>query len=237
MRVLVLGLPKTGTSAVWARLFNNLPDHEDDFEKTSKTGDRVVRKILYTPGLDLSWHQSFNKKIWLVRDPRDRIISSVLYVSSRHRRLDHDFLSLLRQKETDPASVPVKDLVIKVFGEARYHEPYYQAEYQQIGHEFYLLKYESYVDNKQILDTYIGQSLDLPDNLDEVRTRVERTKSHGDWRHWFTKTDVDFFRGLCKEYMDFFGYPDDWETAQTPVIRPEHCSQYYMRVSGGVSLL
>jgi hypothetical protein len=60
--------------------------------------------------------------------------------------------------------------------------------------------------------------------------RVIRSKSYGNWKDWFTPSDVDFFRPLVIEYMQMFGYHDTWELNSNPYIDPSINSQYVMKL-------
>ena len=58
---------------------------------------------------------------------------------------------------------------------------------------------------------------------------VARTKQSGDWRHWFTRSDVDFFRPYLLSYMRAYGYADQWSLADRPTIATEHASKFVLR--------
>jgi len=66
--------------------------------------------------------------------------------------------------------------------------------------------------------------------VDKAHNRVVRTKGSGDWKNWFLKEDIDFFKTIFSGYMATYGYADDWETRPNPIIRPENCSGYVRRI-------
>lgn len=54
-----------------------------------------------------------------------------------------------------------------------------------------------------------------------------RKKAYGDWRHWFTENDVDFYKPAYTPYMEDVGYDCvDWNISPEPVIEPEFSSEY-----------
>jgi hypothetical protein len=85
-------------------------------------------------------------------------------------------------------------------------------------------------DEFDLVDSYLGLKLATKTNIDEQHKRVIRTKGTGDWRNWITQSDIDYLRDMFRDYMETFSYPDEWEVATDPVIRPEHCSEYVYRL-------
>jgi hypothetical protein len=80
------------------------------------------------------------------------------------------------------------------------------------------------------LNAYLG--FDIVDQAEVPsgtgKAKVIRKKSTGDWRHWFTDTDVAHYRaGTMRRYMETFGYDhDDWALHPAPCIDPDHGSRY-----------
>ena len=137
MKVLVLGLPKSGTSILTYRIFDAVPGlwKRLYFEKGARRGAEDVefhRKICFTlravvsknliyPNPNTSWDSIFrstryyNRCVWIARDPRDIIISNYFYHWLRgHNSPDEMFnkaLTLTRDKEQNPASTPFYRLV------------------------------------------------------------------------------------------------------------------------------
>ena len=60
--------------------------------------------------------------------------------------------------------------------------------------------------------------------------RVVRSRRAGNWRDWFCPEDVRHYRPLVAGYMARYGYPDEWELNARPVISPEECSKYALRL-------
>jgi hypothetical protein len=80
------------------------------------------------------------------------------------------------------------------------------------------------------LERYLEVELAGTARVDPEHGHVPRTRGSGDWRHWFTPDDVAWFEPVLAGYMRHYGYPADWGLADSPVIRPEHCTEYVARV-------
>jgi len=118
---------------------------------------------------------SFDRQILLVRDPRDRMVSRLLYVvyDSTFWHRDESlrtFLELLRRKESDPRSVPVREL-LRVFAQLNGEEFSFDAwaadsarssvraplEFHDARPNLFVCKYEDMVERRLAgLETYLG---------------------------------------------------------------------------------
>ena len=123
MNILIHGAGKTGTTALFysirqalsgtvAELFE--PGQPKLDAALSTSVDHVLAKILLRETIEIP-DERFPWKIMLVRDPRDTLISRLLY-ATWHAGFRADpgcmdtYLTLLRVKERDPRSIPFKDL-------------------------------------------------------------------------------------------------------------------------------
>jgi hypothetical protein len=153
------------------------------------------------------------------------------------------YLTLLRVKERDPRSIPLKELFSSFSGFQRQH-PY--REYVQVlgalakqqelltaRTDFFIQHYEEFVDGKlEDLSAYLGgMKLDHRVEVHPDVARVERRKGHGDWRHWLTPNDVSFFRPMLAPALQALGYEDDWKLAEVPTIDSRFCSGYVARLN------
>jgi hypothetical protein len=258
MNILIHGVGKTGTTALFysirealsgtvAELFE--PAGQELFDAgLSAPADHVLAKVILRETIRVPYER-FPWKIMTVRDPRDILISRLLYlVWHAGFRVDKDsmnaYLTLLRVKERDPRCVPLKDL-FSAFAAFQRQHPY--REYLQVlsglarqqellaGSDFFVQRYEEFVEGRlKNLSVYLG-GLD-PDHRVKVHSdvaRVERRKGYGDWRHWLTPDDVSFFRPMLAPAMLALGYEDDWELSETPTIDSRYCSEYAMRLNAG----
>ena len=257
MNILIHGVGKTGTTALFysirqalsgtvAELFE--PAGQDLFDAAfSAPSNHILAKVILRETIQAPYER-FPWKIMMVRDPRDTLISRLLYlVWHAGFRADtssmNAYLTLLRVKERDPRSIPLKDLFSSFAAFQRQH-PY--REYLQVlgglarqqellasRSDFFIQRYEEFVEGKlENLSAYLG-GLDL-DHRVKVHAdvaRVERRKGYGDWRHWLTPEDVPFFRPMLAPALQALGYQDDWELAETPAIDSRYCSEYATRLN------
>lgn len=256
MKILIVGLPKTGTTALLFLIAKSLGKQPVIlFEPKvcpagleSNNGD-VIAKVLLNPDVDATSFAHFDKKITIVRDPRDFIVSALLYSQYHANYLkDDDRVRIMREclvrKESDPAGVSIRE-ILDVMGKvstnpdraARHRESMRTTlarfdKYVATVADGFLYRYEDFVSRKyeplaQCLGIPISGTALVPDEL----KRVERTKGHGDWRNWFTPEDVRDYQPILAGWLKKYGYDaEDWALNPTPSIAPKHCSEYFMRL-------
>lgn len=256
MKILIAGLAKTGTTGLLyliANSFAKMPrllfepkKCPDDLRSQSGV---VVAKILIGTRLNAASFSHFDKKITLVRDPRDRIVSALLY-SQYHAKylLDDDRVRVVREvlekKEASPQSVPIRE-VIEVMGRVAGKSNAVASrqgraidsldwfdKYVATIPDALLYKYEDFVSGEYApLEKHLGMRLSGVPEVPNRLNRVERTKSYGDWRNWFTPEDVRNYQPMLASWLKTHGYDaEDWALNPKPSIAPEHCSGYFMRL-------
>lgn len=256
MKILIAGLAKTGTTGLLYLIVNSLKEKPKIiFEpKTCPVdldhGSDVTAKILIgSPGLDPAAFSHFDKKVTIVRDPRDRMISGLLYSQFHANYLDDDISvntvnEILKQKENDPSSVSVRQILTaigrvsgvlkaadnQVLGIERSLARF--DEYVAVNPDGLLYKYEDFVTgNFSLLEEYLGFSVGGKAEVPEHLLRVVRTKGYGDWRNWYTEEDVADYRHVISPWLKKYGYDaDDWQLNPASAIDSSHCSEYFMRL-------
>jgi hypothetical protein len=258
VKVLVLGLAKSGTSILMYRIASGLDDCREYFEPGAMEGGQdveahremtkdpgnVVTKIVFHP---LSPHRLseilplYDKVIWIHRDPRDRLLSTFFYNWFK----DHDpkperyerALALTRQKEKHPASVPFKKLIGISFTPSNIDRTYQPviALLDSLGDSMFMLYYESFMDDRyRELEEYLGFQIDPGAEVHQDVQRVSRSKRYDNWRRWFTAEDVEFFKPLLTDYMQAFGYDtEDWELEPVDSLPAALGSAYMERMYNG----
>lgn len=257
MKILIAGLAKTGTTGLLYLIANSMDGGPKLLfepkacppEGKRNNGADVVAKVIIDKLLKPASFSHFDRKITLVRDPRDRIVSALLY-SQFHANylLDDQKVNLvhecLKRKEADPSSVSIIE-ILSAIGQAtgvarnmdRYHERVGKTlaefdAYVAAIPDGLLYKYEDFVSGEYApIEQHLGMAMAgeaaVPDRLN----RVVRTKGHGDWRNWFTAEDVESSKPLLSPWLEKYGYDSaDWALNEKPVIDPAHCSAYYMRL-------
>jgi hypothetical protein len=259
--VLILAPPKSGTTILYYLIHGAMPPNVlGRFEPDRLTPRRapqdrpVLTKALLSQDRGVEHFSPprtdfYHKKILIVRDPRDVVVSLFLYMFFRSPILeDWDafgrMIEALKAKEADPGSIPLIDLVRlrdQLEGN-RFPEPllYSLEEFRFMGRaraahrpgDLFELKYRDIVDRRLgPLSEYLGFEPKEVDQPPERLERVGRTRSRGDWRNWFTPADVAFFWPRLSEFMADFGLPDDWDLPAGPQIDPAAGSRYVLELA------
>jgi hypothetical protein len=185
---------------------------------------------------------AFDKNILIARDPRDQFLSVLMYKpygiilrnsfnsEEKTQNFLNNFLELLRSKQKDPHSVSIKEIenLYESFKPGiNYGTPL--IDYYLRNSDLFILKYEDFVDgNLEELNKYLGLKIKVAQNVPEKR--VIRTKAYNNWKNWFTPSDVDLYKDVFKKYMEVFGYEEDWELNENPVIDPKEGTLYIEKI-------
>lgn len=257
MRVCIFGLPKTGTTGVYGLIKNGMRDAGLEpvsaFEPSNNTMFKsffdkshpdvsfmtkvMIRKTYFEEPEVIN---QFSHKIMIVRDPRDRAISRLLFRAVANKRFDdeaslNEFIELLRKKEKDPKSISFVKLTREAdrlgIGKSEWATIENRMKFQirkMQQHGFHRLYYEDFVNkNFSELNEYLG--LELAGNQAKNASwlgHISRSKSSGEWKNWFIDEDVEFIRPMFKPYMDHFDYEDDWEIPAQQEIASKNASEY-----------
>ena len=271
MKILIFGIAKSGTTALFYKIKNSLPSdticllEPRSFDAATMDAGKGIRprfrwfgrrepsvlaKIIpfqkWVP-VDLSSFSSFEKQVMIVRDPRDRLISYLLFSRVWRSSLCHQereistFLELLRRKEATPQSVTVRHITaaldqLKIPGDsagpAGYHHTFIREplDFHAEHYRVFVYRYEDLIDGQfALLEKYLRLKLGAPAPANPALNLVARTRGYGGWRDWFTPEDVDFFRPVMQPFLDRY-YPDaDWELNAQPSITAEHASAFVER--------
>lgn len=255
MDILIAGLPKSGTTGLLYLLFNSskkrprLIFEANECPNDLSSKKQTMAKILISPQLRAETFRCFEKKITLIRDPRDRLISALLYSQYHTKFLDDAeyvtrVLKCLQEKEQNPAQVSINDILAAVQQKPKSKNPLagqkrqidksmaMLEEYLAVMPESLVYKYEDFVsENYGPLESYLSSSIKGKAKVPNRLERVCRTKSFGNWRDWFTEKDIEVLRPAVTPWLERFGYnTSDWELNANPSIDPEHCSQYFQRL-------
>jgi hypothetical protein len=258
MKVFILGVGKSGTTALTYKVADGLPNCEAF--SGGKPGkylgnyENAVYKHTYEErkGKSFEIYQqhlgevSYDRYIWIARDPRDSAVSRMLYRWHRgYKGKKAQFqahLDLVLKKEQDPRSIPFYEICRytghndwPISKEAVVEEERIRCErmsdfVKNLGDEWFIFKFEDMVANKyDALNAYLGFEVqaDTEVPVSTGKAKVIRKKASGDWRHWFTAEDVAAYKAAYLPYLEAIGYDtDDWELSPKPVIEPEYSSVY-----------
>jgi hypothetical protein len=258
MKILILGTGKTGTTAMVYKVAEGLPNcHAFSGGRPGKyigNYENAVYKHTYEErkGKDFNLFrehlkkQSYDRKIWMARDPRDAAVSRMLYrwhrgyVGRKKQYAAH--LELVLKKEKDPGALPFYEICRYTGHDGYPRTPGQVVEeerhrYQQmcefikhLGSGWFTFTFENLVAlNFTDLNTYLGFEVAADAKIPSAsgKAKVIRKKATGDWRHWFTEEDVELFKPAYTPYMELLGYDcSDWALDPNPVIEPEFSSVY-----------
>jgi len=191
--------------------------------------------------------KSFDKHILLLRDPRDRILSGTLFLPQErkeiygNKRALQQVLDILIRKEQDPPSVSLLEIISTIMQKSladvkqkiedmiRMHHSFIFNFEQSLG-EHVKWKYEDLIAGKAgKVEKYLGFNICPPPFEESKYAHVSRSKTSGDWRHWFIPEDVEFFMPLMNDYVKNFKYDLCWDLSSRPCIDPDHVSAYVNR--------
>lgn len=256
MKIVIIGQPKTGTSALFFKIKNSFQGESlhlfepkpseilsSEFMAASPERFVLAKVLLLNDGQPHEYIKQFDKGIFIARDPRDRLISALLYSVRDSTYFDNDdkvarLLSALQEKEKAPKSVPVAELwklCIELDNRTSYaawianlpHSLDFVLAFRAANPGLFTLKYEDLIDEKlQPLEAYLGMNLSGEARVTGAYARVARTKSYGNWRNWFVESDERLFRPAYRDYMAAIGYEDEWTINPQPAVVPEHASSY-----------
>ena len=166
----------------------------------------------------------------------------------------------MRQKEADPAAVRFMDFVAMLrdyptfAGKLTTCLPQWApgeinaadivdnrlVAYCRTRPDLFVVYYEDLVDgNLGPLEAYLDTPLPAAADVDLSVKRVERTKSYGNYRNWFTDEDHACFEPLLAEFTGHFnryrdrprnGRPGAESPGRKAGLRPEHGSGYVLRI-------
>lgn len=257
MKILIAGLAKTGTTGLLYLIANSfgkkpklLFEPKECPANLNAGSNDVIAKVLIASNLNATSFAHFDKKITIVRDPRDRIVSLLLYNQFSEtyltdaERVRAVFECLVR-KESDPSRMSIREVLefiadvsgrkVNIFAkhlESIRQQYSWLGEYVATTPDTLLYKYEDFVSGVYVpLEKHLGMQITGAAEVPEKLNRVTRTKGFGDWRNWFTVDDVQKYRPSLTPWLEKYGYDaDDWTLNAEPSITPEHCSKYFMRL-------
>jgi len=265
MRTVLFGMPRSGTTYGFSLLSEALkaqgpltevfePNKLENNQFHRLDGmvwpdaDATLVKILYSSPEMHGWSGEaaadafahFDKKIFLVRDPRDRWISGFFY---RWFYVHHPEPAAFElaykkvcQKEVNPSSVAFHRLhsddpeVLKEHAEDQKRKlDELSAFLDRLRADgWFIWHYEDLVDrNWDAVESYLGFSLKGEEALRGNFRHVARSQAHSDWRRWFTDADVEFYRPVFESYLKAQGYDaSDWALSYPTELSPKQGSAY-----------
>lgn len=246
-KVAVFGLAKSGTTALLYLLRDSWPgEHrlrvlfeprEWDPAGRDLTQDFLVKVLIGPPGYaDYPSFSEFSPKILIVRDPRDALVSALLYnlfefPAETHSRELEAYLELVERKVVDPQSVRLKDIagaMLRGMFPEKAGDPAYpndgriqrlildgcdwQTAFLKQVSDVVVVRYEAFIERDLgELETRLQFPLRGSGEVEAEHRRVARSKGKGEWRKWFTEEDHTFFSHPISGYLETWGYCPDYQ--------------------------
>lgn len=264
MNILVIGKGKTGTTVISKTLQSSLVDascHLEPqrirfFDMEYPAMESYVVKLLFNhwqtrPHLrDAIFFDEtrlkFDKKIVIIRDPRDELISRLFFIArplaaqGADREKMERWIDFLRHKESNPQAVSVHEMMAelnRIFGTRMEPKPRDNMAYlkwvQSMGERVFVLKYEDFMLGKiDGLSHYIG--MPLSDNRDVGELAyTQRSSDIFNWKRMFTEDDVSKLQPVYADLLEQAGYTD-WELGPQTSLDPASGSEYVRRITKAV---
>lgn len=228
MHYLVVGLAKTGTTALFTSLKQALPTSTETFFEPhtkeefigilKRNNETLTKALIGHVTSEHNFIRHFYPHILIIRDPRDQIVSELMY-RFYDFKLRGDVVhyekayAILERKVQNSSSISTIDcfnqissLVDKPGMEKLVVKIRCLLDYRNTFQP-YILNYESFIDGEvQELEKYLGFKIPILPDVDSEFKRVIRTKSYGEWRAWFTNKDIEFVNKNIGELIKDMGY-------------------------------
>ena len=230
-RILVLGPGKSGTTGLFYCLRDSAESHFQTHFSTlfePKTADRLagfdaefsIAKILLERQRSFAAHpalQRFTHKVFIFRDPRDNVISRLVYLIATRISLSAPgdrlaVIDALCRKQAYPEDLSVVDLyrlaapVTHASAAAAKALAYSPSTFLAEPHDYFPLSYEDFIDwNVSGLASYLGFPIKRSYRQPRFKN-VKRVAGHGYWKSWFTGEDYAFFVTPHEQELRILGY-------------------------------
>lgn len=174
------------------------------------------------------------KKITLVRDPRDRLISSLLF--SLHGNPEEKLLkqmSILEKKINNPGSISFLTLTKEILEFSStdpildyiYTSQANMTEAINTCNNAIKVRYEDYIispSQSLFAKLPLDYSHTAKDHIPKRHNYGLRRGSKGDWQDWFTEEDVDLLKPVLQDFIEHHGYESSWVLSDNPSISKAH---------------
>jgi hypothetical protein len=255
--ILILGAAKSGTTALFYAIRNAListhglqidglfePRSSEVVEYYLKTDDDVylVKALL---GPVSRWKKDikpwFSKKIIIYRDPRDNIVSRLVFmltnfVSPSEKDKISQLVSIFENKERNPESISILNMVeaiSEIVGRKNISESLRSnallpaAMAKDESAKYFMMPYTDLIESRfGDLGAYLDLEIDPSFEVGSKHSFVARTKGAGDWKNWFLDDDIKFFVTSVADDYRLLGFEHDEVANETKFISPTTCSEY-----------
>jgi hypothetical protein len=276
MRILVYGAGKSGTTVLYECVKWSAESHFGVPFRTlfePKDGEAIdaflenrapgIAKMLIERLVrcaDRSFLGRFDKCLIIIRDPRDNIVSRLVWtiatrlheadvplreriveaICSKQANPDHISLlalfelaqPLLRQRKWQKRG-RTDTLAAGDFAKGVRRYAYLPVDVLTAEHPFATIHYEDFVDGRtSALAAYLGFPILSDFVVDPKHRRLRRTGTHGYWRNWFLPEDYAYFVSERRAALALLGYEDSGPFAGPKTISREESIDYIRGLAG-----
>ena len=208
----------------------------------------VVAKFLTNhPTFSEDLLRRFGRRIQVVRDPRDNLVSVMLFSAAHLARRDDGgqhvgkLVALLERKERDPAAVSLTSLLEVALVDGLERD---MAEFLERRYTYPMVLQERTGMTVVRLEDLIAGRTDAAEDVIGAPVALQpppRAKAHvlrsgrPSWARWFLPEDVAALRPALQPFMNRFGYGDDWSLDPDPQVDPAESSQYVRRTFDAIA--
>lgn len=221
-RILVFGAGKSGTSALYDRLHRSAHDFYgvrfgglfeprtreaiDQFDAEFGVAKLLLERWFRQP--DHSFVESYDKRVLIVRDPRDNVVSRLMWnmamrVDNAGAERSRGLQQLLAAKQENPKSVSTLELFAEMEASLGSHVSAATAKsiaylpasiVPALRFTKHTLLYEDFMaGNLQSLSDYMGFPVSAENTVSPKRGHIKRSTQTGSWRDWMLPVDQEFF--------------------------------------------
>ena len=256
--IVVVGASKTGTTGVYATIKQSLARAGHHYAAVFEPArfEQLDAPFIYPPAEPLLVKITmdrvaavlpdplvFERRVMTVRDPRDVLISTLLFRPLTRRALARvddsaieEFIAAIARKEQDPSSMSVSALFKLAHRLGIGGRPYgamvdsHVVQRELIRNfDFHVVRYENFVaGDLSALDDYLGiENVVAGVDPDQATYgHISRSKEAGQFRNWFLQEDLERFNKTFADILSDFGYDTDVQLPDAPVLDPAIGSHY-----------
>jgi len=251
--VLIVGIAKSGTTAIYSMTKKAMGDclsilepsqpGQFEFIHEDKSPEKVIKILIGSVPPEAPYLQGFDRNVLIVRDPRDVLVSWLLYkplLADRHKdqKFIKEFTELLRRKEDNPDKVSILEIEKFYDGynapaktEAGYQQEFAVTQtFERALPDCFVMTYDAIVERHMSqLETYLGFQIDPASEHGSNISFNARQKKSGGWRDWFTPEDIAYFKPIFEPFLERYGFDPDWSLSSPQTLNPAYGSEYVSR--------
>ena len=183
----------------------------------------------------------FDRRIVIYRDPRDNIVSRLLFMPPRllfdiDRSKCDDYIGLIRRKQADPSGLSVLAILRALEGMSKRDDLIRNFRDNAImpaqirrahGDRFWMFAYDDLIEGRfERLSEYLEIEVTPDFEVDGQHGHVSRSKGSGEWRSWFLPEDIEYFALDVADDYALLGFDPAEAAGPNPQIIPETSSHY-----------